>query len=137
MKQHKQALIENLLEKSKRALEDAKLAIDNQRLETAQNRIYYSIFYIVSALAYLNNFSTSKHGQLVSWFNRIFIKEKIFDKELAITYKEAYENRMKSDYEFTYKPVEENVRRLFNKAEEFIQIVREYIKNMEDGQNYE
>jgi len=133
MPQHKQILIKNLIEKSERALDDAKLAIDNQRLETAQNRIYYSMFYIVSALGYLNNFSTSKHGQLISWFNKTFIKEKVFDKELAITYKEAYENRMKSDYEFTYKPVKENVQKLFYKAEDFLKTITNYInKNSED-----
>lgn len=127
MRQYKDILIQNLFEKYKQAIEDAKFALDENRFETAQNRIYYAIFYIVSALAYLKAFSTSKHSQLLGWFNKTFIKEGIFDKELAITYKDAFEYRMKSDYEFTYKPTGEKVKALYDEAEKFIKIIQDYI----------
>jgi len=35
-------------------------------LFNAENRIYYAIYYIVSALAIKNDYSTSKHSQLLS-----------------------------------------------------------------------
>lgn len=128
MKQHKAILIENLLEKSKIALEDAKLALDNERLDNAHNRIYYALFYIVSALGYKFDFITSKHSQLLGWFNKEIIhNKKLFDQELFKIYKKAYENRMKSDYEFTYKASKENVLDLFNKAGSFIETVRNFI----------
>lgn len=43
-------------------------------LSTALNRLYYAIFYAVAALAQKFNFITSKHSQLLGWFNREFIK---------------------------------------------------------------
>ena len=129
MQQHKDFLVQNLIDKYKQAFADAKFALNDNRLETSQNRIYYAIFYIISALAYLKGFSTSKHSQLLGWFNKIFIKEGIFEKELAITYKDAFEYRMKSDYEFTYKPTNEKVKALYNEADKFIKIVQEYIDN--------
>lgn len=52
------------IEKSREALYDAEIAIENNRLDNAQNRIYYSIFYMITALAYKENFITSKHKNL-------------------------------------------------------------------------
>jgi len=129
MKQHKDILIKNLIDKSNAALDDAKLALDHDRLDNALNRIYYAIFYIVSALAYTKNFVTSKHNQLLGWFIKNFIKENIFDIEYGKIYKKAYENRMKSDYEFTYKPDKEKVIDLLNKSRKFITMVHNYINN--------
>lgn len=65
----KKELIKHRLTKAKVSLEDSKLAIDNSRFLNAENRIYYAIFYSVSALAAKYDFSTSKHFQLLGWFN--------------------------------------------------------------------
>lgn len=129
MKQHKEILVANSILKSKEALDDAKYALADSRLSVAQNRIYYAIFYSVMALGYLNDFITSKHSQLLGWFNKKFIFEsKIFSDELYAIYKTAYENRMKSDYEFTYKPDKELVNKSFEDAHEFVNTVENHIK---------
>ena len=52
----KKIFIENYLDKSKEALIDAEVTINNDRLNNAHNRIYYAIFYAVMALGYLENF---------------------------------------------------------------------------------
>ncbi len=128
MKQHKESLINNSFLKAKEALDDAKYAIDGNRLSTAQNRIYYAIFYSVMALGYLHGFITSKHSQLLGWYNKKFVfEEKIFDDESYAIYKTAYENRMKSDYEFTYKPDKYIVNKSFADAEKFMKIIENYI----------
>lgn len=59
MDNDKEAIIKYRLERSKMTINEAKIAIENNQLFLAENRIYYSIFYIVSALAIKNNFSTS------------------------------------------------------------------------------
>jgi len=60
------------VEKSDQALETGikLLEID---LQTAQNRIYYAVFYLVLALGYLDGFTTGKHHQLMGWFNKKYI----------------------------------------------------------------
>ncbi len=128
MKPHKNDVINNLIHKSHTALDDAKLAIDNERFETANNRIYYAILYIVSALAYRNDFITSKHSQLQGWFNKTFIKTNSLEMKYAIVYKEAYENRMKSDYEFTYKPSKEKSEDLYLRAYDFVNCIEAFLK---------
>jgi len=96
--QDKQALINYRIQKSKETIVDAKLALDNNRLGNTLNRIYYSIFYIVTALAQKNDFSTSKHMQLMGWFKVNYIKNGKINISLWDTYKEAFDNRQESDY---------------------------------------
>ncbi len=100
MKQHnKSDLVQYRISKSKEASYDAKLALENERYANALNRIYYSIFYIVSALALKYDFSTSKHKQLLGWFNFNFVKNGLIDHKLNEIYKNAYDNRQEADYE--------------------------------------
>lgn len=62
------------------------LLIENNQLQTAVNRIYYGIFYSVLALALSEKFETSKHHQLIGWFNREFIKTGKIDKKYGETF---------------------------------------------------
>jgi uncharacterized protein (UPF0332 family) len=99
MQSNETVLINNCIEKSERALKSADNAINNDDVDTAFNRIYYTIFYSVMALGYKYSFVTSKHGQLIGWFNRKFIYEdKIFPIEMYEIYKVAFNNRQESDY---------------------------------------
>ena len=78
MEYDKQMLIDNAIIKSHDAILSAKSNFENGFYSTCQNRLYYAIFYIVTALAYKNNFVTSKHSQLMGWFNKKYIYEKRF-----------------------------------------------------------
>ncbi|MGN1152793.1 MAG: HEPN domain-containing protein [Candidatus Gastranaerophilaceae bacterium] len=124
----RELLVSRAFEKSDEAMQTAKLNLDNDLLSSAQNRIYYGIFYAVNALAYKYGFITSKHGQLLSWFNKKFIHEdKIFDKELFKIYKYNFDNRQKSDYDFIYQPVKEDVELSYQDGIYFIDIIKQYL----------
>jgi len=47
----------------------SKFLVDSEKLIIAVNRIYYGMYYALTALALKNKFETSKHGQLIGWFN--------------------------------------------------------------------
>ncbi|MDQ1266070.1 MAG: uncharacterized protein QG635_1222 [Bacteroidota bacterium] len=87
------------ISRAKETIEEAKLALDNDKFHNAENKIYYSIYYIVSALSIKHNFSTSKHKQLLGWFNYNFIKTGIIPIEYGDLYKNAFKNRQEADYE--------------------------------------
>ncbi|MBI5326627.1 MAG: hypothetical protein HZB41_15355 [Ignavibacteriae bacterium] len=57
------------------------------------------MFYIVSSLAIQNNFLTTKHRQLLAWFNTTFVKTGIVPVELWKVYKHGYDNRLEGDYD--------------------------------------
>lgn len=132
MKQHKEILIGQCFEKADEALLSAKINIDNNLLSTAQNRIYYAIFYSVLALGYKRGFVTSKHGQLLGWFNKICVnEEKLFNQESFAIYKEAYDKRTRCDYHFDWKPKREESIRLLKLAGNFVEKVKEYLSNLD------
>jgi hypothetical protein len=60
----------------------------------ALNRIYYGIFYILSALANKHHFSTSKHTQLIAWFNKNFVRTGKIDREIGKFVHLAFDRRM-------------------------------------------
>ena len=70
----KSILIKHRMDRANETLSEAKMAIENESYLLAANRVYYSAFYAVSALAIKNDFATSKHNQLLGWFNQNFIK---------------------------------------------------------------
>jgi uncharacterized protein (UPF0332 family) len=70
--EHKEGLIKYRIKRAEQTLKEAKWAIDKNTLPLAENRIYYSIFYIVSALALKFDFFTLKHSTLRGWFTGKF-----------------------------------------------------------------
>ena len=123
----KEILKQHRIRQSRKALEEVQFLLDNKKLSLAVNRIYYAIFYIISAAAIKNDFSTSKHKQLLGWFNKNFIKNKKIDSEYSKLIYSAYQNREKSDYDFLFELSLEEVESLFAKTKEFIDIVRKII----------
>lgn len=92
-------LIRYRIDRAKETINEARDAIKNNHPFNAANRIYYAIFYIVSALAIKDGFSTSKHSQLLGWFNKNFVKSKIISVDIANIYFNAFRKRQKGDYE--------------------------------------
>lgn len=107
--EYEREIIENWLRKCDVALVATQKNIDLDLLETAQNRVYYAVFYAVSALAKSRNFVTAKHGQLLGWFNREYVKTELIEKKLAEIYQNSFEFRQKCDYTFFYKPTREKL----------------------------
>lgn len=122
-------LIENQIRKAQETIEDARISIQNGRYRNALNRIYYSIFYIVTALAIKHDFATSKHKQLMGWFNKNFLKEALIDLKYGEIYKKAFDNRQESDYDVIFDYDKSEVESLYGSMIEFVDEIHRYIKN--------
>jgi uncharacterized protein (UPF0332 family) len=122
-------LLKHRIDKSKETIEDARIAIENGRYRNAMNRIYYAIFYIVSALAVKEGFSTSKHKQLLGWFNFNFVKEGKISVDLWDIYKIAYDNRQESDYEDYIEYKADDVIRYYNDMLRFVSEIEKIINS--------
>ncbi|OGI03509.1 MAG: hypothetical protein A2Y25_10980 [Candidatus Melainabacteria bacterium GWF2_37_15] len=121
----KELLIKNWLLKSDEAMDDAKIAVGNNRLSTTQNRLYYAIFYAISALAQKYGFATSKHGQLLGWFNREFIKTNKVEEKYGKLYIKTFDNRQRSDYTITFQPDKQALISDIHDTEEFIKVIKQ------------
>jgi uncharacterized protein len=123
----KEMLVKVWLDNSDQSLKATRDNIDNNNLETAQNRLYYAIFYSVSALSKSKDFVTSKHSQLAGWFNREFVKTNIICKEIAQIYFDAYEFRRNADYTISYTPDREKIELMLEEAKIFIEAIKKIV----------
>jgi len=108
-------LIQYRLQKARETLEDAELLISNNRLTSAINRLYYSLFYAVLALLQTKDLASSKHSGVRSLFNQHFVKTGVVSKETGAFYGELSEDRREGDYidytEFSLNEVKEKLKK--------------------------
>jgi uncharacterized protein (UPF0332 family) len=86
------------LENAKEALHDAESLLDDGSLRGAANRIYYAVFHAVSALALSRGVSFKKHGSLLTYFHREFVKTGVLDRAHGRAVQKAADDRSDADY---------------------------------------
>lgn len=120
-------LVQFRFEQAHTAAKSAELLIENGDPRGALNRIYYGMFYAVLALALCHNFETSKHGQLIGWFNKEFVKNKVFDPRLSQILREAFERRTGADYEYRTLPQAEEIQEMLGNMRMFIAQIEDFL----------
>jgi uncharacterized protein (UPF0332 family) len=124
-------LIKYRVEQAHEAIEAAQILIDNNKLKSAVNRIYYGMFYILAALALKHKFITSKHQGLIAWFNKNFLKDKKIDRRYGVILRDAFDNRSDSDYGVMIKFNKDEVLESFEDMKDFISTIEEYINKVD------
>jgi uncharacterized protein (UPF0332 family) len=120
-------LIRYRLDEAKDTLEDVSLLITNDRFRAAINRIYYGMFYSLLALGLKFDFETSKHQQLIGWFNKSFIHEGLIDTKYGRIINKALNRRTKGDYDSYVQFEKEIVVEMFEEMKDFIHEIEKYI----------
>ena len=116
-------------EKAGQTLDDARYLLEGKRLFSAVNRIYYALFYEVSALLQVRNLSSPKHSGIRDLFNKHFIKTGILEVEIGKFYSQMFDFRQQGDYEVPIHFKEEMVRGWFDKAETYMKELEKCIEN--------
>ena len=119
--------------KAVETLDDARVLVEHGRLDSAVNRIYYAVFYIVSALLLTRRLSSSKHSGVKSMFIQNFVKTKAVSMEDGGFYSSIFEFRQKADYADYVKFDLETVQQWIKQAESFISHIDELIIRFIDG----
>ncbi len=97
-KSDRNILIGYRLNQAKETIEEVNKLIETGLLKVAVNRVYYGMFYYLTALALKYEFNSSKHAQLIGWFNKDFIKTGLIDIRYGQILKDAFKNRTEGDY---------------------------------------
>ena len=92
-------LAKNWLSKSREAEEGAKVLFEHQMWAAGVSRLYYAVFYAMSALLALRKSSFGKHSAVRASLHRDFIKTGILPIEAGMIYNRLFEWRQKADYE--------------------------------------
>ena len=86
------------------------------------------MFYSLLAIGLKYQFETSKHAQLIGWFNKSFIRTGKIDKEYGKMINKSYTLRQESDYEPFIKYEEPEVTGLFDKMKKFINTIEKIVQ---------
>ena len=77
----------------------------------------------------MNGFDSSKHSGIISYFNKNFVKEGIFDREISKLIDTCYRLREKADYEDFFIVSRSQAEEQIKKAEKAYQIILPYLES--------
>jgi len=86
------------------------------------------MFYTILALLIFEPYSSSKHSGILSYFNKRFIKEKIFPEDLGRSINKAFELRQRGDYREYIELTYDQVKPFIEEGKEFLQKVKNYLE---------
>jgi len=122
-------LIDYRISQAHETITDVTKLIETELFNVAVNRIYYGIFYCLNALALKYEFQSSKHLQLIGWFNQNFIKTGIFEVKYGRILRNAYKNRSDGDYVPFITFSKEDVMNMQEEMIDFIEQVTAFLQN--------
>jgi len=125
----RQILIQYRLQQAEQTIEEVSKLIENRLFNIAVNRIYYGIFYSLSALALKYEFNSTKHAQLIGWFNKNFIKTGLIDIKYGKILRDAFKNRSDSDYAPFIEFKKNDVVEMQTEMKDFINTLTRFIVN--------
>jgi len=117
------------IEKAKETFEVAKLLIDNEKWNSAINRLYYAAFYAVSGLLAKSEINTKTHNGVKTQFFLEFIKTDKIERKYGRVYSDLSDWRQKGDYGDFFDFTEEEVNSIIEPTRELIEIIIEEIEN--------
>lgn len=124
----RESLIDYRLKQALETIELAKFLVMSEKFIIAVNRIYYGMYYALTALALKNKFETSKHGQLIGWFNKEYISTKKLDSKYGKILRNAYQNRTKGDYDAFVSFSKEEVESMLSEMIDFIEEIKRLLE---------
>lgn len=108
-------------------LDEVEKLLSQGMLFLSMNRIYYAGFYIVSALLLLDDFSTSKHKQLIGYFNKKYLRNGVIDIEIGSILNLSYRKRTSVDYQDFVTITKEEIKQHFESMKIFVTTVDDVI----------
>jgi len=91
------------------------------------NRTYYAMFYAMLALLIFEEYGTSKHSGVLSYFNSRFIKNGLLPRELGRAVNKAFDLRIRGDYREKVSLTKEQVAPFIDIAKKFVDTVKDYL----------
>lgn len=120
-------LISLRLQQAEQAIEQAVICRAQNLPGLAANRVYYGMFYAMLALGLLRQFESSKHQQVIGWFNKNFVHTGIFPTQFSRIVKKAFETRNNADYQVNLVPTDADLDVLFTDMQVFIATIKTWI----------
>lgn len=127
MSYSKEELVKYRLSRAKEAFEDGEMLAENERWNSAANRLYYACFYIVSAYLAKMEIRATTHTGLKTTFNKELVKSGKVGKEDGKLFNQLFGLRQEADYEDFQSVEKEDIAPLLPKIKSLIDEIEEII----------
>lgn len=124
----KEEVIEYRIKRANESLLEAEKLFENDFLSATVNRLYYSCFYIITALLIKNNIEVKSHAGVRQMFGMHFILTEIILKSQGKFYSNLFEYRQDNDYKDFIIPDKELIADLLYQTRLFLSDIMDAIK---------
>ena len=122
------ALVANRVRRSRETWTETKGIIEGGYWHAAANRMYYTCYYMVSALLLKKGLNAHTHSGVIGLFGLHFIKTGIIDSELGKFYSQLFELRQTGEYDDWKEVTDVEIMPLIPIAEIFLDAVENLIR---------
>jgi hypothetical protein len=130
IEEKKKKLALNRLLQAEESLDEAKYLFDGRKSpRSVINRAYYAMFYSILALLIFEQYVSSKHSGVLSYFNSRFVKTGLIEKVLGRAVNKAFDLRQRGDYREEVDLRREMVEPFLDQARKFIDAVKNHLTN--------
>jgi uncharacterized protein (UPF0332 family) len=129
--QERMDLVKYRLTEAKDTQSDVELLISHKRYRAVVNRIYYSMFYSLLALGLKYGYESSKHTQIIGWFNKTFIHAGLIEQKYGRIITKAFNRRTKGDYDSFVSFDLETVTEMYEEMKDFNEAIERFINQGE------
>ena len=125
----RQAIVRLELAKARNTFADTVLCANEQRWESAANRLYYSLFHAVSALLINAGLSVKSHRGILSLFGQQFVRTGIFSRADGSLISDLVIMRDNADYNCFFEATEEKIQPYIEPTRLLIEKIERHIGN--------
>ena len=125
--EHNKKLSQYRYEEAERCQKSARLLYEAYDYKSAANRSYYSIFNAMRSVIALQGKDFQKHSALISHFRNEYIKTAVFDEKMSDIIRDLFFIRNKSDYDDFYIVEKQEISKLLDNADYFLEKIHTYI----------
>ncbi len=133
MPANRETLVRYWMDKARRSLNAARREFEEQNYDFCANRLYYAVFYAVSAVLILQGKSFKKHSGVRAALHRDLIKPGIIPEEYGTLYDALLRDREEIDYIAFVEPDPEVIKEEIIKVGELLNILADIIVTIKEG----
>ena len=129
MDKRKEDLCQYRLKQAEETLQVAKECLENKHFKDSINRSYYAAFYAIKSILALGKVDFKRHKDVMAYFNKTYVANGKFEREIGRGLGRLQQKREKSDYDDFYIASQEEAKEQIDIAEKTIIEVKKYLQN--------
>lgn len=130
MDSRKKELSNYRLQEAEDSLKVAKNCLNDGFYKDSINRSYYSAFYAIKAVLALGTIDFKRHKDVIAYFNKEYVANDIFPRDLGKKISTLKQLRERSDYDDFYIASKEKALEQTEIAEFVLQHIKKYLSNI-------